>query len=338
MAASYDAFLLISFGGPDRGEDVVPFLENVTRDKRVSAERLREVAEHYYHFGGISPLNEENRALLRAVIQELNTHGPQLPAYWGNRYWHPLLVDTVRQMAEDGIRRAVAFVTSAFGSHAGCRQYLEAIQRARQAVGAGAPEIDKLRLFYNHPGFVEAMADRVQEALGQIPERRREASRLVYTAHSLPVAMASRCEYVDQLREACRLVSERVGRAQWDLAFQSRGGPPDQAWLEPEVGQQLFQLARCGVADVVVVPIGFLAEHIEVLYDLDVEAAGLCDQLGLNMVRCRTVGAHPCFVRMIRQLIVERISDDPTRLALGARGPAPDVCPPGCCPSVRPAM
>ena len=328
----YDALLLVSFGGPERPEDVLPFLENVVRGKNVPRERLLQVAERYRLFGGTSPINEQNRALLRALVAELNVHGPPLAVYWGNRNWHPLLPDTVQQMAEDGVRRALAFVTSAFGSYSGCRQYLEDIQRAREAAGPQAPQIDKLRLFFNHPGFIEAMAQRVLAALGQIPGERRQAARLVYTAHSLPVQMAQSSPYQSQLEEACRLVSERIGRADWDLVFQSRSGPPQQPWLEPDVKDHLRRLHETGsVRDVVLVPIGFLVEHMEVIYDLDVEAAGLGEQLGMNLVRAGVVGAHPRFVTMIRELIQERIAECPTRLAVGTLGPWPDVCPPECC-------
>lgn len=344
--APYDAIFLLSFGGPEGPEDVLPFLENVVRGKNVSHERLLEVAQHYELFDGISPLNSENRALLAALVGELNAHGPQLPVYWGNRNWHPLLADTVRQMAEDGVQHALSLVTSAFGSYSGCRQYLEDIERARQEIGPEAPQIDKLRLFYNHPGFVEPMAERVAAALGQIPVERRATARLIYTAHSIPAAMAERSPYEHQLREACRLVTEHAKRlaaswktaaSAWDLVFQSRSGPPSQPWLKPDIGDHLRQLAATGevgvVKDVVIVPIGFLAEHMEVVYDLDVEVRELCEALGINMVRAEVVGCHPRFVRMIRELISERIDPACPRLALGTDGPWPDDCPADCCRS-----
>ena len=328
----YDALLLVSFGGPERPDDVMPFLENVLRGKDVPRQRLQEVAEHYELFDGVSPLNAQNRSLLAALVQELNTHGPGLAVYWGNRNWHPFLEDTVREMAEDGVRRALAFVTSAYGSYSGCRQYLEDIERARQQVGPNAPPIDKLRLFYNHPGFIEAQADRVSAAIRELPAERRDGARLIYTAHSIPTAMAARCPYEAQLRETCRLVSEWVGRFQWDLAYQSRSGPPSQPWLEPDIGDFLVELQQSGdVADVVVVPIGFLSEHMEIVYDLDMEIASLCEHLGLHMVRASVVGTHPRFVTMIRELIVERFEPSPTRGALGNLGPSPDVCADDCC-------
>lgn len=333
----YDAVLLVSFGGPEKREDVVPFLENVLRGRRVPHQRMLEVAEHYYLFDGVSPINMQNRTLLAALIAELNAHGPHLPVYWGNRNWHPMLADTVQQMADDGVRRALAFVTSAFGSYSGCRQYQEDIVAARQSVGPSAPEIDKLRLFYNHPGFIEPMADRVAATFETIPEERRPLARLVFTAHSIPRSMAEVSPYEAQIREACRLVAERVGRAQWDLAFQSRSGPPEQPWLEPDVGDFLKHLRETtSVTDVVLVPIGFLSEHMEVIYDLDVEIADLGESLGLNVVRAGVVAAHPRFVTMIRELVVERVTGQTVRLALGTLGPSPDCCAEGCCQAKRP--
>ncbi len=328
----YDALLLVSFGGPEKPDEVIPFLENVLRGKDVPRQRLLEVAEYYDLFDGVSPLNAQNRSLLAALVHELNLHGPSLSVYWGNRNWHPFLEDTVREMAEDGVRRALAFVTSAFGSYSGCRQYLEDMERARQQVGPNAPPIDKLRLFYNHPGFVEAQSDRVVAAFQELPAPRRATARLIYTAHSIPVAMAAQCAYEVQLREACRLVSERVGHSEWDLVYQSRSGPPSQPWLEPDIGDYLVRLHQTEKdADVVIVPIGFLAEHMETVFDLDVEIASLCEHLGINLVRAGAVGTHPRLVAMIRELILERTAVQPTCLALGTLGPCPDVCPDDCC-------
>jgi ferrochelatase len=326
----YDALVVVSFGGPEQPADVIPFLENVTRGRNVPQNRLAEVAEHYQHFGGRSPINELNRRLVAAVQTELQQAGIPLPVYWGNRNWHPLLGDTVRQMAADGVRRALALVTSAFGSYSGCRQYLEDIQHARDDVGPTAPAIDKLRLFYNHPGFVDAMAERVRSAIARLPAGQPAA--LVYTAHSIPTAMADRSPYTSQLHEACRLVSERVGWPDWTLAYQSRSGPPGQPWLEPDVGDLLPKVAQSGVRHVLIVPIGFLAEHVEVLYDLDVVAREVCRRHGLEMIRAEPVGTHPRFVAMVRELVAERIDPSAERLALGPQGPTPDVCPADCCP------
>jgi ferrochelatase len=324
--------VLLSFGGPEGPDDVLPFLENVTWGKHVPPERLQAVAAHYDLFGGVSPHNAQNRALLVSLVAELNAHGPNLAVYWGNRNWHPMLPDVVQQMADDGIRHALALVTSAFGSYPGCRQYLEDIERAQQEVGPEAPRIDKLRLFYNHPGFIEAMASRAQDALDEIPAERRPAARLVFTAHSIPVAMAETSPYEGQVREACRLVAERLGRADWLLAYQSRSGPPSQPWLGPDVRDVVREMATASPgSDVVLVPIGFVCEHMEVVYDLDVEVGRLCDELGLNMVRSAVVASHPRFVAMIRELIVERTTGSTDRPALGTHGPASDECPADCC-------
>lgn len=314
----------------------MPFLEHVVQGKRVPRERLVDVAEHYEWFGGVSPINAQNRALLAALLAHLNEHGPQLPVYWGNRHWHPFLADTLQEMADDGVRRALCFVTSAFSSYSGCRQYLEDIQQAREAVGASAPEVDKIRLFYNHPGFIQAIADRVGAALAQVPEDRRPAAEVIYTAHSLPLSMARGCRYEEQLAEACRLVSEQAGIGQAGLVYQSRSGPPSEPWLGPDVLDRLAELGQAGQArDVVLVPIGFLSEHMEVVYDLDVEAAAVCEHFGMNLVRAGVAGTHSRLVQMIRELILERIDPATPRLAIGSFGPEPDVCPADCCPSGR---
>jgi ferrochelatase len=333
MPTPYDALLIVSFGGPEGPGDVLPFLENVLRGRNVPRERMLEVAEHYQHFGGVSPINGQNRQLIAALEQELAAHGPKLPIYFGNRNWHPLLPDTLRQMAADGVKHALAFVTSAFSSYSGCRQYREDIARAQQEIGAAAPQVDKLRVYFNHPGFIEPMTERTQAALGAIHADRRDEALLVFTAHSIPRAMADGCKYEAQLRDACQLVAAGVSRAEWHLAYQSRSGPPQQPWLEPDIGDFL---ERCQVSDdrcqdAVVVPIGFISDHMEVVYDLDTELRERCDRLGIHLVRAATVGTHPRFVRMIRELIEERMTNAPQRLALGELGPKEDVCPDDCC-------
>lgn len=337
MAPPYDAVLLVSFGGPEGPQDVLPFLENVLRGKQVPRQRMLEVAQHYARFGGVSPLNAQNRKLISALQTELDEHGPKLPVYWGNRNWHPLLPATLEQMARDGRRRALAFFTSAYSSYSGCRQYRENIEAARAIVGPTAPEVDKLRVYFNHPGFIGPMSEQVGAALETIPADRRAAARVIYTAHSIPEAMAVQCRYQEQLAEAARLVSDTLGLAGYDVAYQSRSGPPQQPWLGPDIGDALRGLAARKVADVVIVPIGFLSDHVEILWDLDVEARALAETLGLKLVRAGTVGNHPRFVRMIRELIVERIHGGP-RAALGVLGPSHDVCPADCClPPPRPA-
>lgn len=329
----YDAVLVLSFGGPEKTEDVLPFLENVTRGRNVPRERLLGVAEHYYHFGGKSPINEQCRELIRTLRGELDRHGCKLPIYWGNRNWRPLLSDTLRQMRADGVKRAIAFVTSAFSSYSGCRQYREDISRAQTEVGEDAPKIDKLRVFYNHPGFIEASADRVREALTAFLPNEADWVRFLISAHSVPSSMALTSPYEKQLRETARLVAEAVGFSDWDLVFQSRSGPPGQPWLGPDILEHLKNLHRRGARSVLVAPLGFLSDHLEVLYDLDVEAAGLARELGMKMVRAGTVGTHPAFVRMIRQLIEERILPNEPKLALGSFGANHDVCPADCCPA-----
>jgi len=336
----YDAILILSFGGPEQPADVIPFLENVLRGRNVPRARMLEVAEHYYHFGGKSPINSQMRELIVALEAELAARGPRLPVYWGNRNWHPLVADALREMQAAGVRRAVAFVMSAYSSYSGCRQYLEDIVRAREAVRSegvfenAVPEIDKLRVFYNHPGFIEPFTERVETAFAELSPERRDAAALVYTAHSIPLAMGASSRYQAQLKEACRLVSERLGRSEWRLVYQSRSGPPSQPWLGPDIGDYLRELHAAGTRDVVVAPIGFISDHMEVLYDLDTEARALCRQLGLNIARAATVGNHPAFISMIRELVLERMGEVPARW-LGDDGPSHDVCEPDCCPPAR---
>ena len=302
----YDALILVSFGGPEGKDDVMPFLERVLRGRDVPKERLREVAGHYDLFGGRSPINDQCRALLTAIDAELLRDGPRLPVYWGNRNWHPLLPDTIRRMAGDGVGRALAFVTSAFGSYSGCRQYLEDIARARAEVGAAAPEVDKLRGFHNHPGFVEPLVESVAAAIERVPAVRREACRLVFTAHSIPRAMAAS----SPTRRSCAR-PRAWSRRRWGdpasswrtRAAAGRRGSPGSS----RTSRTSFRFRSAKAAtDVVVAPIGFVSDHMEVVYDLDLAARSRARELGLAMVRAATVGTHPRFVRMIRELVVER--------------------------------
>ena len=265
---------------------------------------MLEVAEHYYHFDGRSPINDQNRELVKKLRE-----ATQLPIYWGNRNWHPLLADTVRQMRDDGVRHALAFATSAFGSYSGCRQYLEDIERVRAEV-EGAPAIDKIPPFSGDPRFVEAVTDRVRVALQELPE-----GRLIFTAHSVPISMAQSSPYVEQLEAACSAVAKAMGREEWKLVYQSRSGPPGQPWLEPDICDYLREIR----ADSVIVPIGFLSDHMEVLYDLDTEARAVCQELGVKMVRAGTAETHPAMIRMIVDLA----------------GAEPARCFDGCCPAPR---
>ncbi len=304
---SYDALLIVSFGGPEKRDDVIPFLENVLRGRNVPRERMLEVAEHYYHFDGRSPINDQNRELIAALRDVI-----KLPVYWGNRNWHPMLADIVRQMKADGVKRAVAFATSAFGSYSGCRQYAENIANAQAAVGEGAPEIVKIPPFSAHPKFIEAMTDRVRTALQELPE-----GRLVFTAHSVPTSMAASGPYVQELEAASAKVAANVGHSAWNLVYQSRSGPSTQPWLGPDICDHLRETR----ADSVIVPIGFLSDHMEVLYDLDTEARAVSDELGIKMVRAGTVGTHPAMVELIAELVEQEHRP----------------CAEGCCPApVRP--
>ena len=325
----FDAILVVSFGGPEGMDDVIPFLENVTRGRNVPRERLEEVAHHYELFGGVSPINAQNRALIAALRQELDAHGIELPIYFGNRNWDPFLADALQEMAGDGIERALAFFTSAYSSYSGCRQYREDLANAQQAVGPRAPEVLKTRMFFNHPGWIEANADHVRAALAQVPAGRE--AHVAFTAHSIPLAMAQACRYEDQLRESARLVAEAVGAADTALVYQSRSGPPHVPWLEPDILDHLHLLAGQGVTDVVVSPIGFVSDHLEVLFDLDVEARKTAAELGLNLVRAASASTHPVFIAMIRELIEERLGLASSRPAVGRFAASHDVCPVDCC-------
>jgi len=363
---AYDAFLLLSFGGPEGPDDVLPFLANVTRGRGVPEERLAEVAEHYYAYGGVSPINAQNRDLLKSIGAAFAANGIDLPLYWGNRNWHPFIEDTVRQLKADGAQRAIAFVTSAYSSYSACRQYLDDIDRAVAAVGPGAPRIDKLRPYFNHPGFIEPFAAAVEAALAGLPAAAQENARLVFTAHSVPLGMAAASgsvskgtalpgvvggRYVAELGEAARLIAERVRGASlpYDLVFQSRSGPPSVPWLEPDVNDHLAALAKGTLTSgaavpvpsaVVVVPVGFVSDHMEVVHDLDVEAAQTAASLGLPFARAKAPGPTPRFAAMVSELVAERLSGAEPQ-ALGRFGPrayedsavagAAGGCPVDCC-------
>ncbi|MDQ6648590.1 MAG: ferrochelatase [Actinomycetota bacterium] len=333
--APYDALLLVSFGGPEGPADVLPFLQNVTRGRGIPPERLAEVGQHYDRFGGVSPINAQNRALIAAIEKELADAGVDLPVYWGNRNWAPYLPDALQQMTDDGRRRALAFFTTAYSSYSGCRQYREDIERARAEVGAAAPAVEKVRHYFNHPGFVEPMVRNTLAALDELPPEGRDRAHLAFVAHSIPMAAASSSMYQSQLVETAGLVAERLpGVHPWQLVFSSRSGPPSQPWLEPDVVDHLDVLHTHGVRDVVLVPIGFVSDHIEVLFDLDTEARERADELGLRLARAATVGTDPQFVAMVGELVVERMGGAADRPFLGFRGPSHDVCPLTCCPGM----
>ena len=330
---AYDAILIVGFGGPEGPDDVLPFLENVLRGRNVPRERMLQVAEHYHHFGGVSPINAQVRDLIAALTPELREHGVALPIYWGNRNWHPMLADTMRQMADDGVKHVLAVVLAAYSSYSSCRQYREDVQKAREAVGAHAPTVDKMRVFYNHPDFIASNAARVREALDRLPEEAHGPNHVAFTAHSIPASMAANCRYESQLTETCRLVAESlgIGPDRWRLVYQSRSGRPQDPWLEPDILDHLEDLHRRGVKAVVIDPVGFLSDHMEVMYDLDDEARKKADALGMTMERAATVGTDPRFVGMLRELIIERISGGGDRRAIGQFSASHDVCPVDCC-------
>ncbi len=321
---NFDAFLLVGFGGPEKREDVIPFLENVLRGRNVPPERMLEVAEHYYHFDGVSPINAHCRELLAAVTEDFAAHGVTLPLYWGNRNWAPYLPDTMAAMKASGVTRVLAFPTSAFSSYSGCRQYRENLADAVAAVGD--IEVTTIRRFFNHPGFIEVMIESAKEAVAALP-----GAKILFTAHSIPNSMADTCSYMAQLQEACRLVAEGAGVADWNLVYQSRSGPPTQPWLEPDILDALRAEKAAGTAAVVVQPIGFISDHMEVMFDLDYEAQQLAEELGLPFLRAKTAGTHPRFVTMVRELVMEYLHGAPP-LSLGVLPPRPMVCPIDCCP------
>jgi len=336
----YDAVVLVSFGGPEGPDDVLPFLRNVVRGRGVPEARLAAVAEHYQYFGGVSPINAQCRDLLAALRTELDAAGVDLPLYWGNRNWRPYLADTLRTMREDGVKQALAFVTSPFGSYSSCRQYLDDIEAARTALGPDAPIVDKIRHYHDHPGYVRPHVDAVRAAFATLSDVDPTATRLVFTAHSIPSMMEAQSgpdggRYSAQLRETATFVADeaRPGLA-WDLVWQSRSGPPEVPWLEPDINDHLRALAASGVRGVVASPIGFISDHLEVLWDLDTEAAATAEGLGLRFARAATPGNDPRFVAMVRDLVVERLGPGAPRARLG-KLPVWDACPPGCCLPAR---
>jgi len=339
----YDAVLLLSFGGPEGPNDVVPFLENVTAGRGIPRERLVEVGSHYDHFNGVSPINEQCRRIRNSLSDELRHRGHDLPVYWGNRNWQPFLVDTLREIAAAGHQRVLAVVTSAYSSYSACRQYLDDIERARVEIGDGAPHVDKVRAYYDHPGFIDPIVDGSIAALTSLDAD--AVPTIVFTAHSIPTSMAATCDYEAQLREAARLVMERLEPSplgdplEWHLAWQSRSGPPTVPWLEPDVNDELRSLADGGVHQVVIVPIGFISDHVEVLWDLDVEAAATASEVDITLVRVPTPGTepHPAFISMLAELVEERLDERPIeqRSALGSLTVRPDQCAAHCCPAPR---
>jgi ferrochelatase len=336
-AHAYDAVLVVSFGGPEGPDDVMPFLDNVLRGLKLPPPAIKGIARRYEAFGGVSPINAHTRDFVAALQHELYTHGLDLPVYLGNRNWHPYLNATLARMRDDGVARAAAFVTSMFSSYSGCRRYREDLFDATTHV-EGAPRIDKLRYGYNHPGFIAAVTARLRDTFVKIPAERRAATPLVFTAHSLPESMAAHAPYQAQLREAAQLAAEALGHTRWELAYQSNNASYGEPWLEPRIEDVIEQRAKEGVEDIVVAPIGFVCDHMEVVLDLDVDAQKIAKQAGINMLRAATVGSHPAYVAMVRELIEERITPSRKRRALGHYGPSHDYCAPDCCLSGRPGV
>ncbi|MFC6153196.1 ferrochelatase [Nocardioides yefusunii] len=348
----YDALLLLSFGGPEKPEDVVPFLENVTRGRGIPRERLEEVGQHYFGFGGKSPINDQNRALLAALRADLAEAGVDLPVYWGNRNWDPYLNDAVEQMKADGVQRAAVFTTSAYSSYSSCRQYRENLADVTAEV-EGAPRLDRLRQYYNHPGFIDPFVDATLGCLADLDATLRDDAHLVFVTHSIPTTMndgsglnspAGGGAYVRQHLDVMAQVTARVAEATGverphELVYCSRSGAPHVPWLEPDVNDRLAELAADGVKAVVMIPIGFVSDHMEVVYDLDTEAMATCAELGIEARRASTPGVDPRFVAMVRDLLLERAAVvrgvETVRRSVGALGAGPDLCAPGCCPHPR---
>jgi ferrochelatase len=348
----YDALLLVSFGGPEKPEDVVPFLENVTRGRGIARERLEEVGEHYAAFGGRSPINDQNRAFLNALGEDLGAAGIDVPVYWGNRNWAPYLADTLADMARDGVARAACFFTSVYSSYSGCRQYRENLAEASAAVrarGLEPPVLDRLRLPFNHPGFAEPNVDATLAALAELPQEARVGARIVFVTHSIPTKMDqtsgpqgqaySRQHHAVAEHVVARVQEETGRRHDHDVVFCSRSGPPQVPWLEPDVNDHLTDLHGKGVPGVVLVPIGFVSDHLEVVYDLDTEALGTARGLGLPVVRAATAGIDPRFVAGVRDLLLERVAvetgRDVARATVGSLAAVHDRCPAQCCPNLR---
>ncbi|MBX9687007.1 MAG: ferrochelatase, partial [Candidatus Obscuribacterales bacterium] len=306
--------------------------ENVTRGRNVPKERLLEVAKHYEAFGGVSPINEQNRHIIAMLTEALEKEGPRLPIYWGNRNWYPFIKDALQQMRDDGIKKALAFVTSAYSSYSSCRQYLDDIDKASKELGESCPQIDKIRPFFNHPLFVEANAEHLNQVLNTLPQDQKDSLYVAFTAHSIPKSMADNCNYSAQLTEVCRLLAEKCKIKTWNLVYQSRSGPPQIPWLEPDILAHIRALHQLGVKEILIHPVGFVSDHMEVKYDLDHEAHDLCKELGIVMHRTPSASINPHFIEMIRDLIIERLEERGEKAAIGNIAALPDQCAVNCCP------
>lgn len=327
----FDALFFVSFGGPEKHEDVMPFLENVLRGKPVPKERMLEVAQHYYDMGGKSPINDQNLAMIEKLKTAFAKHNIDLPIYFGNRNWKPYIADALDQMKSDGIQHALAYFTSAYSSYSGCRQYRENIIRAQEQIGQGAPQVSKLRMFFNHPLFIEAVTENMKKALHGLSDASWDNTHVLYTAHSIPLSMSENCDYVKQLTEACRLTDEALNIRHSDLVYQSRSGPPQVPWLAPDVCDAIEALDNQDIHNVLVMPIGFVSDHMEVMYDLDIEAKEAAQKSELGFARAQAAGHHEVYPELIVDLVKERMGKTQDKKALGDLGPWHDVCPPDCC-------
>ncbi len=336
QANSYDALLLVSFGGPETQDQVIPFLERISHGRKIPESRLAEVAERYNQFDGVSPINERMRSLSSTVSAELETRGHDLPVFWGNRNAPPFLTDVVADLRDTGVKRVLAWIASPYSSYPSCRQYREDLDAARQSVGSGSPVIDRVRPHHDHPGLIETAADRLTEALAQLPSDRRAGAHLLFSAHSIPVSMAETCAYEEQIVDAAQLVSQIVdpkGRHPWDVVWQSRSGSPQTPWLEPDIGDRITELSTFGTQAIATSPIGFAIENFEIKWDLDIEAANRAQEVGIAFARAQTADNDPRFASMLVDLYEERIFDNPSRRSLGALDLRPDICPKNCCPA-----
>tara|TARA_B100001250_G_scaffold72479_1_gene58919 strand:+ start:70594 stop:71676 length:1083 start_codon:yes stop_codon:yes gene_type:complete len=331
----YDALLVLSFGGPEGMDDVLPFLDNVLEGLNVPDRAKHAIAKRYHQFDGISPINEETRKFIAALKKDLLKNNIDLPVYWGNRNWHPMLKDTFEAMHDDGVKNVITFVTSTFSSYSGCRKYREDLYVANEDLG-NPFKVDKLRLGFNHPGFIEAVCSRTKDAIDKLGSFDEKETIIFFTAHSLPLSMSKHTKYVTQLKEASSLVANSLMVKNWDLIFQSNNASYGEPWLEPDIEDAIKNLSSRGYKNLVIVPVGFVCDHMEVVLDLDIEAQSSAKESNINMVRAKTVGDHPAYISMVTSLVQERLSGDDIRPSLGSLGPSHNFCPPDCCLSGRP--
>jgi len=303
MRQTYDAIMLLAFGGPTSSEEIRPFLARVLRGHPVPAERIEEVVRHYEAVGGRSPLNEITLRQARSLEKALKEIGLPLPVYVGLRHSSPFLRETLDRMTAEGVKRALGFILSPHQTEASWERYKKNVEEARDELGGCAPDIDYCPGWHAHPLFIECLAQQIQSALEQVAPSKRQVTPLVFTAHSVPTAMAAQSLYVEQVQETSWLVAGRLDHRRWSVAYQSRSGRPQDSWLEPDIGQVIRTLAAQGEAEVVVAPIGFVCDHVEVLYDLDIEARKIAEGLGMSFLRASCVNDHPIFIRMIAEVI-----------------------------------